>query len=107
MKFMRLLAEMEIEVVDVVAAKAFTFDVSVGDGSELGMSSSETDERAIAAAVSQLIAQTLSERGHEIGVKMEGSTCIPWPNDGVEHIEMTLPSMPMRRDDGTIPGIDD
>lgn len=96
-KYMRLVLDVEIEVMDPISAKTFTFD-SLAEGGMLNQSS----EQHLASLVSSLLAQQLAQRVSETGVRLMVVSGIPRfiAEDG-SYAEMTLPAMPRRLDDGT------
>lgn len=107
-KYMRVVFEMELEVTDVTAAAAYTMDWGQTADGEIAMMPYPTDDQQIYAAVSQVIATALADaRERGVGFKCLSQSGFPREVVSGEHPAITLPAMPARRDDGTVPGFDD
>lgn len=102
-KFIRLWAEIEVEIVDPIAARTLSFDFVQGEDGDVEMSSPGDDAHSIAAAAGQIVARALNERGEEGGFKVVSSTVQRRPQDGDVFPPFTLGAMPVRRDDGSFP----
>lgn len=97
-KYIRLALDVEVEVTDSVAARAFTFDTTA-DG---GMLEQEPDWH-IGQLVMQLLGEQLTQRVAETGVKLTSSSVVPrFVADDGSYMEFTLPPMPRRLDDGSM-----
>lgn len=104
-KYMRFIAEFEVEIIDPTAAAAYTMDWGRDEAGNPEMQPYTTVEDQMRAAVSQAFSEGMADHGPRAGFKWwSGSVHTrPLDNAGENHIELDLPSMPARRDDGTYP----
>lgn len=101
-KYLRFAYEFEVEVVDPVAAQTFTFDHSTGADGDLGMSPQPTPDLQVMEAVNRVLAESLSSASPQItGFRWMGGSLLPRSVASGEYLEVTLPAMPVRNDDGS------
>ncbi|WP_309129493.1 hypothetical protein [Microbacterium sp.] len=104
-KYMRIILDIEVEVTDVTEAAAYTMDWGRTEEGEIAMMPYPTPEAQIFAAVNQAVASGLAElQGRGVGFKLVSQSGFPREVVDGEHPAVTLPAMPARQDDGSIPG---
>lgn len=108
-RFIRFLMDLEVEVVDPTAAAAYTMDWGRDESGEPVMMPYSNQADQIRASVSQLLGQTLANEGARAGVKPLGASLLlrHLSEDGQTYLPVTLPSMPARNDDGSLPPLDE
>lgn len=98
-KYQRIMIDVEVEVLDPITAKAFTFDVL--ESGDVGLPG-EQPEWHVSRLVGSLLSEALVHRSDETGVRLVSSSVVPrHVADGGFYAEMTLPEMPRRLDDGS------
>jgi hypothetical protein len=101
-RYLRLVCEFEVEVTDPTQAATYTMDWGRDEAGKLGMMPHTNQNQQMAAAVGQVLAKALHDAGPQAGFRWMGGSPLPrqLAEDG-RYREMTLPSLPARRDDGT------
>ncbi|SNS32758.1 hypothetical protein SAMN06893096_103236 [Geodermatophilus pulveris] len=102
-RFLRLVYDFEVEVTDPTQAAAYTMDWGRDEAGEPGMMPYSNQNEQMHAAVSQALAAGLVAAGQQAGFKWLGGSLLPRRvgEDG-RYSEFPLPSMPVRREDGSI-----
>lgn len=108
-RFIRFLMDLEVEVVDPTAAAAYTMDWGRDESGEPVMMPYSNQADQMHAAVSQLLTQTLANDGAQAGVKFVSASLLPrqLSDDGQAYLPVTLPRLPARNDDGSLPPLDE
>lgn len=101
-RFLQLVCEFEIEVTDPTQAAAYTMDWGHDESGEPVMMTRSNQNRQMAEAAERLIIDALNTQGAKAGFKLTGSQGIRprEVGDDGRYVEMTLPSLPARNDDG-------
>ena len=98
-RYQRVIIETEVEVVDPIAANAFTFDVTA----EGGMLANDDPEWHIARVVSQLLSDGLTNQSERTGVKLVSASALPrMKTEGGWYESYPLSETPARNDDGSM-----
>ena len=102
-RFLRFVYEFEVEVTDPTQVAAYTMDWGRDEAGEPGMMPYSNQNQQMHAAVGQVLAQGLMAAGQQAGFKWLGGALLPRAvaEDG-RYSELTLPSMPVREEDGSI-----
>lgn len=100
-RFMRFVAEFEVEIVDATQARAYAMDWAQGDDGT-PMLEEHTDESAATSAMRTLWGRALSAHAAEAGLHVMGGSLFPRVAEGIVYPTMPISSLPVRRDDGSV-----
>lgn len=100
-RFMRFVAEFEVEIVDATQARAYAMDWAQGDDGT-PMLEEHTDESAATSALRAAWMPGLSEAAEKAGLHVKGGSLFPRMAEGIVYPTMPIPSLPVRRDDGSV-----
>jgi len=96
-----MLLDVEVEIVDPIATEVFLnswgFD---GDGN-LGLHTSSGPPTAALRAVQRVVAESMTQRSDETGLKMMGGSAMLFLRDGARYKGIDYPGPPARNDDGS------
>lgn len=102
-RFVRFVYEFELEVVDPTTTAAFSFDIGVDEAGNLGMVPFDNVADQLQVVLTQVLSETLRDRGPEFGIKwMGGPVLARYRCPEGWYPERTLGEMPGRADDGTL-----
>ena len=101
-RYARLVYDFEIELTDVMAARAHTMDRTKGEDGEVLLGSQPSDEEQILASINQVISTTAA-MNRDKGFRWVGGSLRTRPlNEDGSYPSFVLPALPGRRDDGTV-----
>jgi len=103
-RFYKFVGNIEFEITDPISVRAAEMGVS-HDGESIGLIDGEPVEHVAARLFTMLMDREALERA---GMKWTGGGLFPrfTSEDGATYTAMSLPEEPVRRDDGTFPGVD-
>lgn len=102
-RFVRVVVDLEVEVVDITQARAFTWDWGTTPDGEKVMMPHPDVESQVQGTVGMLIGQLHETAEKRAGLRFLGMSVITRPRDEEGNYQpFTLSALPGRRDDGTL-----
>ena len=101
-RYARLVYDFEVELTDVMAARAHTMDRSKDESGEVRLGAQLTDEEQIIASLNQVITTT-EAMNRDKGFRLISGSLLPRPvGEAGNYPSFELPALPGRLDDGTV-----